>query len=166
MNQKTSFLVVFLGITALTAIVILAAVIGLFGEPVRNSDFSKWGIGAVLAEITIATVAVFKTTFKDSDMILTANIKFEGEKKIIQLDVDNCEYIIREDGRKIGGDKLQLQEGGSVNDENSGIVWQCRLPSLVKPNQAIELILKDTNGREWKVIPFSPFSCTRLARMK
>jgi len=166
MDIRKSFLAVFLGITALTAILVLAASIGSFGESVRNSEFSKWGISVVLAEIVIATVAAFKTTFRGSEMILTANIRFEGEQKNIPLDVDNCEYIIREDGRKIGGDKLQLLEGRSIGNESSGIVWQCRLPSLMKSNQAIELILKETNGRQWNVVPFSPFPCTRLARMK
>jgi hypothetical protein len=150
MKERMMFLIAFLGITILTAVIVLSANIGLFGEAVRTSDFSKWGIGAVLAEIVGATVIAFKWSFTTT--VVKVNLRFENESSSgVDLDFDKCMFTIRESGNIVSTGKLDLVfglgEGG----------WQCTLPSTVTSNQSVQLDFVERNGQVWWVKPFAPF---------
>jgi hypothetical protein len=148
------FLLAFLGVTVLTAIVVLAANIGVFGEAVRTSDFAKWGIGAVIAEIVGATVAALKWSLSPFD--IRVNLDFSPKDSLdVDLDVDKCTYEVREEGKIIEKGKidLALAHGG----------WQCTLPSTVRPKHVVGLNLTERSGQKWEVRPFYPLAITQKA---
>ena len=153
------FIVSFMGITILTAVIVLLSNIGVFGETVRTSDFSsKWGVGVVLTEIVGTTIAVVKWSLLPFDV--KVYLDFPHKPSIPpDLDIDNCTCEIREAGEimetcKIG---LAIAEGGG---------WQCSLPSAVKPNHIIKLNLIEKNGQKWEVGPFHPFVSSQTAIMR
>ncbi|KPV65061.1 MAG: hypothetical protein AOA65_0564 [Candidatus Bathyarchaeota archaeon BA1] len=157
MKERMILLIAFLAITVVTAVVVLLANIGVFGEAVRTSDFSKWGVGVVLAEIVGATIAVFKWSLLPVD--IKVNLDFSPKSSIdVDLDVDNCTYDIREGGRIIATGKMDLAfaQGG----------WQCALPSTVRLNHIIRLNLIERNGQKWEVKPFYPLAITQKAVMR
>lgn len=148
------FLYAFLGITALTAVVVLLANIGVFGEAVRTSEFAKWGITAVIAEIVTATVAAFKWWLPSFDAKISLDFSPQNPFDI-DLDQDNCTYELREAGKIIETGKIDL----ALSHAN----WQCALPSSVKPKQVVKLNLAERNGKKWEVRPFYPFDITQKA---
>ena len=145
------FLYAFLGITALTAVVVLLANIGVFGEAVRTSEFAKWGITAV---IVTATVAAFKWWLPSFDAKISLDFSPQNPFDI-DLDQDNCTYELREAGKIIETGKIDL----ALSHAN----WQCALPSSVKPKQVVKLNLAERNGKKWEVRPFYPFDITQKA---
>lgn len=89
----------FLTITAVISISVLGANIGIFGDAVRTSDFAKWGVTAVLATIVGATVLAYKWWLSPLD--ISVNLDFSPTEPIdIDLDMDQCTYEIREEGKK------------------------------------------------------------------
>jgi len=147
MRERMIFLIAFLGITILTAVIVLFANIGFFGEDVRTSDFSKWGIGAVLAEVVGATVIAFKGSFAPT--VVKVNLEFENEPSSgVDIDVDKCTFTIRESGNIVSTGKLDLVFGFGG--------WQCTLPSTVTSNQSVQLDFIERNGHTWWVKPFVP----------
>ena len=154
MKERSIFLLAFLGITVLTAIIALGANIGVFGEAVRISDFAKWSIGVVLAEIVGATVAAFRWSLLPFD--IRVNLDFSPKDSIdVDLDVDNCTYEVREEGKIIEKGKMDLAfaHGG----------WQCALPSTVRPKHVVKLNLTERSGQKWEVRPFYPLAITQKA---
>lgn len=154
MKERFMLLLAFLAVTVLTAIVVLFANIGIFGEAVRTSDFAKWGLGAVIAEIVGATITALKWTLPPYD--IKVNLDFSPENPIdVDLDVDKCTYEIREAGKIIeqGRMDLALAHGG----------WQSTLPSTVKPKHIVRLNLTERSGKKWEVRPFYPLAITQKA---
>lgn len=148
------FLVAFLAVTVVTAIIVLSANIGVFGEAVRTSEFAKWGLGAVIVEIVGATVAAFKWSLSPFDIMV--NLDFSPTNPFdVDLDVDKCTYEVREGGKIVETGKmdLALSRGG----------WQSNLPSSVKPKQVVKLELVEKNGKKWEVKHFYPFTATQKA---
>ena len=159
MKERIVFLIAFLAVTVLTAVVVLLANIGIFGDSVRTSDFSKWGIGAVLAEIVGATIVAFKWTVNPGN--IQVNLDFSPKVPIdVDLDVDNCTYEIREEGKITATGKIDLSfaQGG----------WQCTLPAVATLNsfRIIRLNLTERSGQKWEVKPFYPLSITQKAIMR
>jgi hypothetical protein len=151
-NERTMFMTVFLLITALTAVVVLGANVGFFGESVRTSDFAKWSVTAVIAEIVSATVVAFKWWF--SPLEISVSLDFSPKEPFdIDLNADKCTYEVRAGGDVISGGKVAvaLAEGG----------WQCTLPSTIKPNHIVSLNLEEKGGTKWEVRWFYPFAITK-----
>ena len=157
MKERIILLTAFLAVTVLTAVVVLFANIGFFGEAVRTSDFSKWGIGAVLAEVVGATIAVFKFSF--IPIQIKVNLDFPDSVPDVNLDLDKCEYEIREGGNVSSSGKLAIAEG-----EAGG--WQCTLPPTVTSNQIVKLNLVEMNGKKWETNPFYPYVKTQQVKMR
>jgi hypothetical protein len=178
MKERTLFLRTFIAITALTSIVVLGANVGAFGDKLVDSNFSRWGLGVVLAEIIGATVLAFKSLFALPD--LSVDLTFEKPKsplpspdmfKLIPLDLENCTYIIKEMADEVERGKMSLTSHeiiGEINGKKEAIkLWRCKLPKSLKPDQNIEFQLKDKNGIEWEITPFVPFELkSHEARMK
>jgi len=151
-NERRMYLAAFLMITALTAIVVLGANIGAFGEAVRTSDFAKWSLSAIIAEIVGATVIAFKWLLSPLD--ISVNLDFSPKEPIdIDLDADNCSYQAREGGKIISEGKITvaLADGG----------WQCTLPPTIKHKHVVNLSLIERNGKTWEVRSFYPFAITK-----
>ena len=154
MKERIMLLLAFLAVTVLTAIVVLFANIGIFGEAVRTSDFAKWGLGVVIAEIVGATITALKWTLHPYD--IEVNLDFSPENPIdVDLDVDKCTYEIREAGKIIEAGRMDLAfaHGG----------WQSTLPSTVKPKHIVRLNLTERSGKKWEVRPFYPLAITQKA---
>jgi len=154
MKDRTILLLAFLGVTVVTAIGVLGANIGIFGEAVRTSEFAKWGLGAVIAEIVAATLAAFKWSFTPFD--IKVNLDFSPKDPIdVDLNVDKCNYEVREEGKIVEKGKmdLALAHGG----------WQSNLPSTIKPKHVVRLYLTERSGKKWEVRPFYPLAITQKA---
>jgi hypothetical protein len=178
MKERTLFLVTFLAITALTSIVVLGANIGKFGEDLKDSRFSQWGLGVVLAEIIGATTLAYRSLYALPD--LNVDLTFEKPKSplplpdtydLIPLDLENCTYTIKEMADKVGSGKMSLTSHeiiGEINGKKEVMkIWRCKLPKSLKPDQNIEFQLKDKKGVEWEITPFVPFELkSHEARMK
>lgn len=157
MRERLILLIAFLAVTVFTAVIVLLANIGAFGEAVRTSDFSKWGIGAVLVEIVGATVAAFKWSFLPVN--IQVNLDFSPKMPVdVNLDVDNCTYEVREQGKIVATGKMDLALGQGG--------WQCNLPATVRLNSIIRLNLIERNGQKWEVQPFYPLAITQRAIMR
>jgi hypothetical protein len=151
-KERTLFIIVFLSITALTAIFVLGANVGVFGESVRTGDFAKWSWTAIIAEIVGATIIAFKWML--SPIEINVSLDFSPVEPFdVNLDADNCTYQVREEGRVTSEGKI------AVALVNGG--WQCTLPSTIKPKNVVTLKLAETNGAKWEVQSFFPFDITK-----
>ena len=155
MNEKDKryLVVVFIVITFITAFALVLANLGLFGEAIRESDFAKWGMGAVLGEIVLATLALFKFEFlkekKEKKMIV--HVTFPT--KDVDLNVDKCILKIRD---KKGHYKPNTTPNLTFNKVSGS--WSFQLPEVVAEEDSVSLELEDDNGKMWKTYPFPPFS--------
>ena len=101
MGQELRFMFIatFMIITVITAIVVLLANIGTFGTDVMQGELAKWGIGAVLGEIVIATVAAFKWEVLSSKNML---IIFDLKSPLISgAKLDSCSYEITDEKNNV-----------------------------------------------------------------
>ena len=142
---KMIFLVVFVLITALTAVAVLLANLGIFGSEVRQSDFAKWGIGGVLGEIVLATVAAFKWEFFSSKNML---IIFELKSLASETNLIGCSYEITD----VKGQRVDKGEVRIARDRTHGH-WKCflPLPSNMKYEHTTTMKIEDDQGKEYLV---------------
>jgi len=144
---KMLFLSVFMVITALTAVIVLLANVGVFGPDVRQSDFAKWGIGGVLGEIVIATIAAFRwEVLSPRNMLIILDLKspLASGAKLVE-----CSYEITDvKGERVDrGEKIKI-----ARDPLSGY-WRCfiPLPSNMKYEHTTTMTIKDDQGKEYTV---------------
>jgi len=151
-NYKKYLFIGFIAITFITALVVLLANIGLFGETIRESGFAKWGIGGVLAGIISVVVALFKFEFlkEKSEKRMIVNVKFPTEDA--DLNVDKC--ILKRRDKK--GRKKSSMNPNLTFSRQSGF-WSFQLPE-VADTDSISLELVDNKEKIWKVRPFIPYS--------
>ncbi|MDD1746060.1 MAG: hypothetical protein LUQ20_09705 [Candidatus Methanoperedens sp.] len=144
---KMLFLIIFVVITSLTAVIVLLANVGIFGTEVRQSAFAKWGIGGVLGEIVTATIVAFKLEFFSTKSMLIV-FDFKSPKapgaKLIE-----CSYEISDaKGERVDrGEKLKLTRGPTPG------TWMffIPLPSNIKYEHITTMVIKDDNGIEYPV---------------
>lgn len=154
-KRKTIIFLAFVVVTILTAVLVLLANIGIFGEDVRNGEFAKWGVGVVLAEIVGATVLVFKQSFSPS-INAVVNLQFPLPSRDIDLDPERCSLQLRTSIGKTITKKVTpaIGVGG----------WHCSIPTdVTSSNDLLTLELNEINGRKWKVRPFLPYITTQDA---
>ena len=153
-RETRIMLMAFVAITVITALVALAANIGLFGEDVRLSNFSSWALTAVLAEIIGATVLAFRRLVVAPGTVYV-NVDFPDKDPIdVDLDGDSCTYQITRDHDKIENRAIIVfGEGG----------WQCQLPPSVRATDIVQLSLIERTGQKWEVRPFRPMITTQTA---
>jgi len=151
-NYKKQLFILFMAITLITALVVLLANIGFFGETIRESEFAKWGVGVVLAGIISAVVAVFKFEFlkEKSEKKMIVNVKFPTED--VDLNVDKCILEIRD--KK--GNKKSRKNPNLTFSSQSGY-WSFQLAE-VDDTDSVSLELVDDKEKIWKVRPFVPYS--------
>lgn len=138
------FIATFMIITVITAIVVLLANIGTFGTDVMQGELAKWGIGAVLGEIVIATVAAFKWEVLSSKNML---IIFDLKSPLISgAKLDSCSYEITDEKNNV----IDKGEVRIARDSLSGY-WKCfiPLPSNMKYEHTTTIKIKDNNGKEY-----------------
>lgn len=151
-NYRKHLFIVFVAITLITALVVLLANIGLFGETIRESEFAKWGVGVVLAGIISAVVAVFKFEFlkEKSEKKMTVNVKFPTED--VDLNIDKCILKIK----TFKGYKKPIINPNLTFSSQSGY-WSFQLPE-VADTDSVSLELVDDKEKIWRVRPFLPYS--------
>ena len=141
----------FIVITFVTAIIVLLANIDVFGEEIRNSDFAKWGIGAVLAEIVAVTILAFKQSINLTAR-LKVNLKFPDPPNQIDLDSSKSTFEIKKQGKIVTGNLTPVLGVGG---------WQVTLPSDVGTEDLVRLFFEDTQGQKWEVRWFYPYVTTQ-----
>ena len=156
-NYRKYLFIVFIAITFITALTVLLANIGLFGETIRESEFAKWGIGGVLAGIISVVLALFKFEFlkEKIDRKMIVNLKFPPNKDV-DLNVDKCILKIRD----IKGRKKSSMNPNFTFSKQSGF-WSFQLPEVADTDSiSLELVEERVNDKEniWKVRPFIPYS--------
>ncbi len=149
-KEKMLFLFAFVAITVLTAVIVLLANIGFFGSEVRQSDFAKWGIGAVLGEIVIATITAFKwEVVSPINMPIILDIKKTSSLYGVNLEHAECSYEINDtNGERVaGGEKIKI-----TKDRQSGY-WKffVPLPSNMKNEYVTTITLKDDKGKPYEM---------------
>ena len=138
-NAKMVLLYGFIAITFITAIIVLLANIGIFGEEVRKGDFAKWGMGAVLGEIVIVTIAFFKQSFLLTTKI-KINLEFSRDAIDIDLDQQNCFFETKIDGKELKGKIIPVLDQG----------WQVILPPEIQSgDNEVRLMLQERDGTKW-----------------
>ncbi len=147
---KLLFLSIFIMITTLTAVIVLSANVGVFGQEVRQSDFAKWGIGGVLAEIVAVTIAAFKWEFFSTrNMLIVFDLK---SPKAPEVKLIECSYEITDvKGEHVdGGKKIRIARGSKPG------TWVCfiPLPSNIKYENLTTMTLKDDKGNEYPVTDY------------
>lgn len=142
---KLLFLSVFIVITALTAVIVLLANVGVFGSDVRESEFAKWGIGGVLGEIVIVTIAAFRwEVLSPRNMLIVLSLKspLASEANLIE-----CSYEISDiHGNVIDeGEKIKV-----IRDPASGYFrFFIPLPSNIKYEHTTTMKFRDDQGKEY-----------------
>jgi hypothetical protein len=150
MNPRTIALLVFLGITVLTAVAVLAAAVGWL--PDADERLVSWGIPAVLGEI-VATVIIY---LKTPTHTIRVNLQFDGLAPAgVDLIDDGSFAVLDNSGKqRMKGTVLPILGPGG---------YQVTLPAAVEPTDTIMLTFRERNGGEWGVRPFLPFVQTREA---
>ena len=146
-KSKMLFISVFIAITALTAVLVLLANVGIFGLDVMKGDFAKWGIGGVIAEIVVMTIAAFKwEVLSPRNMLIIFDLK---SPLISESSLVECSYEITDiDGKSIEkGEKIKIGR-----DPVSGY-WKCfiPLPSNIRYEHATTMKIKDDKGKDHTV---------------
>jgi hypothetical protein len=137
---------VFLLITLLTAIAVLAAAVGWL--PHAAPQLVTWGIPGLLAEIVATVVVFFKGQWAQN---LRVNIAFDGaDASEVILDVANCCYEVHDTAG-------ELVQSGKVGPSLGPGGWQIELPEILQENHFVILSLRSDDGRAWEVRPFLPF---------
>jgi hypothetical protein len=149
-SQKSIFFIAFLGITVATAVVVLLANIGVFGEGDTVKNFASWGLAAVLAEIVGATVIAYKTIMTTKSHLPKVIIDFPISPSDVRLDSEKCTYKI-----SIRGEEAITGKAGIAFDKGG---WEINIPQDVSSeNDTIELRLVEKSGKVWTTIPFYPY---------
>jgi hypothetical protein len=139
-------LAVFLLITFLSAVAVLAAAIGWL--PHVTPQLVSWGIPAVLGEIVVTVIVFFRGQWAQK---LRINIAFEGANASdVILDVSNCSYEVHDTAG-------ELVQKGKVGPSLGPGGWQIELSASVQENHFVILSLHSQDGRDWQVRPFLPF---------
>lgn len=139
-NAKMVLLYGFIAITFITAIIVLLANIGIFGEEVRKGDFAKWGMGAVLGEIVMVMIIFFKQSFVPTTKI-KINLEFPKDAIDVDLDRQNCFYEMEKNGKTVRGKITPMLTQG----------WQVALPPEIQASDdEIRLILQERDGTKWE----------------
>lgn len=150
MNPRSIALLTFLGITALTAIAVLAAAVGWL--PKADPKLISWGIPAVLGEI-VATVFVYVKTPAHT---IRVNLEFHGATPTgVDLNESGTYSVLDNSGRERKSGKVVpiLGPGG----------YQVTLPEFLEPTDAIVLAFTEREGQVWGVRPFLPYVHTQAA---
>ena len=135
-------------VTVITAVVVLLANIGVFGPDVMNGDLAKWGIGAVLGEIVVSTVAAFKWEVLSSKNMC---VMFDLKSSAAGANLVGCSYeIMDEKNNCIGMGKVKI-----ARDPTHGQL-KCfiPIPSSMKYEHMTTMKLKDDGGKEYTVNDF------------
>ncbi|MBI4471176.1 MAG: hypothetical protein HY646_00815 [Acidobacteria bacterium] len=153
MEPRTWVLAVFLLITLLSALAVLAAAVGWL--PGAAPELIKWGIPAVLGEIVATVLVFFKGQWAQS---LRINIVFQGtEASDLILDGKNCRYTVFD----LAGDTVREGKLGPTLGHGG---WQIELPFAVQSQHSVSLTLRSHDNRNWHVRPFLPLVQTQVAR--
>jgi len=145
-ESRVLFVSVFMVLTVITAIFVLLANVGVFGKEVMSSDFAKWGIGGVLAEIVAATVAAFRWEVLSSKNML---VIFDFKPELAAATkLDRCVYEIADENNN----SVCKGETKIARDNVSGY-WRCfiPLPPKMKYEHTTTLRITDNQGREYEV---------------
>lgn len=145
-NPRTIALFVFLGVTVLTALAVLAAAVGWL--PNANARLVSWGIPAVLGEI-VATIVVY---VKSPAQMIRVNLMFPTQPDL----GPNASYLVLDSAgkeRKKGTVVPILGPGG----------YQVTVPAAVEPTDSIALSFSEQSGDVWDVRPFLPYVQTQPA---
>ena len=140
-SEKRYLIIAFILITVFTALAVVLANIGILGETVRGSEFAKWGMGAVLGEIVISTVALFKFEFL-SQTEFWFNLEFPDSSVNFSEKKNGTYEIISNKETIDSGDVLLVFEQG-------GWIW--KLPVKITPDYTIIMNLVDDNKKVWTV---------------
>lgn len=142
---RSLFISAFMILTIITAVIVLLANIGAFGEEVRLSEFAKWGIGGVLAEIVVATIAAFRLEISPPrNMLMIFNLK---SSSISGTNLERCSYEIKDTKGK------QVDEGKNIpigRADKSG--WfQCyiTIPPKMSHMYLTTMTLEDDQGNKY-----------------
>jgi len=139
-RAKMILLYGFIAITFITAVLVLLANIGIFGEGVRNGEFAKWGMGAVLGEIVIVIIAFFKQSFVPTTKI-KINLEFSKDAIDVDLDQENCFFETQKDGKQLREKIIPVLGQG----------WQVTLPPEIQSNDnEMRFLLQERDGTKWE----------------
>lgn len=152
MEPRVIVLLVFMAITMLTALAVLAAALGLF--PNANSQLISWGIPTVLGEIIVTVIIFFRSQWSSQIVI---NLTFEEiDPFAIDFDSAKCSYTVIDSSGRI------INEGCIAPIMGHG-GWQIKLPVSVSAQHCIALTLVSQNGDKWQIRPFLPLVHTQNA---
>lgn len=155
MEPRVIVLFVFVAVTLLTALAVLAAAVGWF--PDADPKLVSWGIPAVLGEIVATMVMFFKGQWSGQ---VTVNLVFDGVDSFdIDFETSACTYsVIDSSGKEVSNGNIApiLGHGG----------WQIVLPINVNPDNSISLSLNTQAGEKWLIRPFLPLVHTHSAVKK
>jgi hypothetical protein len=145
-KSKMMFISVFTLLTAITAVIVLMANVGFFGAEVRQSEFSKWGMGAVLGEIVVVTIAAFRwEVLTPRNMLFTFDLKSPLMTGTI---LTECSYEIQ---NEIGSTIDKRDNIRIVRNKNGYYSCFIPLPSGVRYEHTIMMKLKDSQQKEYPV---------------
>jgi len=154
-EKERAFLVFsFMIVTIFTAIIVVLANIGVFGEQVRISDFAtKWGTVVVLGEIVAATLTAFKYEVFSKSMIEIVFVLSSPEDVPVDADLVNLEegkYQMFDNRGEIISEEKILPIRLEKSDE-----WGCHIGlSKIESAYVTRIVLKDEEGNEWKTEKF------------
>jgi len=153
-KERTVLVLGFMVFTIFTAVIVVLANIGVFGEHVRTSDFTtKFGTGVLLAEIVAATLAAFKyEVFSKSMVEIVFDLRSPKDDPI------DARLVRMEEGRY-----QMFDNGGEIIDEGKILPiqleksdeWGCHIAlSKIESAYVTRIILKDEGGEEWRTERF------------
>lgn len=144
----------FMVVTVFTAIIVVLANIGVFGEQIRISDFAtKWGTVFVLGEIVAATLAAFKyEVFSKSMIEIVFDLSFSEDASIDadSVNLEEGKYQMFDNKGEITSEGKILPIRLEKSDE-----WGCHINlSRIESAYVTRIILKDEDGHEWRTERF------------